>query len=133
VAKGAKVKVGAWERLLNAVQGARVCYGEPVTTAGRTVIPVARLRAYGGGGWGRGNMSDESEGGGGGGFVDAQPIGFIELGPGGARYEAIPDPEQLGRTLKAGAAALTTLAAGLAGAQRLRRRRRPHTAGLLGR
>ena len=55
-------------KLLAAARGARLCYGEPVHVEGRTVIPVARVRAAGG--LGRK---------GGGGRVDPGPVGFIEV------------------------------------------------------
>jgi uncharacterized spore protein YtfJ len=122
-------------RLADAVAGARLCYGEPVREGDRTVIPVSRVRVAGGWGSGRGPRrakEDEGEGSGGGGLVEAVPAGFIEVGPDGARFHDIPDPERAGRLLRAGAAAFTTVVAGVAGARRLRGgRRRP--AGLLGR
>jgi hypothetical protein len=97
-------------KLLAAARGARLCYGEPVHVDGRTVIPVARVRAAGG--MGRN---------GGGGRLDAVPVGFIEVSAGGARFEAIGGPPATGaRALAAGGAALT----GLIAAAALRRQRR---------
>lgn len=112
-------------RLVDAVAGARLTYGEPVRHDDRTVIPVTRVRAVGGWGFGRSDSGakkkDESgSGGGGGGYVDAIPAGFIELGPDGARFHEIRDPDRTGRLLKAGAGAAATLIAGVAGARRLR-------------
>ena len=104
-------------RLLEAIPGARLCYGEPVQVGGAKVIPVARVRGGGGGGFGR-DKSDQ--GGGGGGFFDAQPVGFIHVTGAGARYEPIPDPEQVNRRIKSAATALATLAAAAAGVRRLR-------------
>jgi hypothetical protein len=96
-------------KLLAAARGARLCYGEPVHVEGRTVIPVARVRAAGG--MGRN---------GGGGRLDAVPVGFIEVSAEGARFEAIGGPPNPGaRALAAGGAALTVLAAAA-----LRRQRR---------
>ena len=110
-----------FDRAADALTGARLCYGEPVRTGDRTVIPVARVRAAGGGGFGRGGApDDDGSGGGGGGWVEAHPLGFVEVGPEGTRYVEIPDPERTQRTMKAAASALATLAAGLAGARRLR-------------
>ena len=103
-------------RVLDRATGAHLCYGEPVRAGERTVIPVARVTATGGWGFGRGG---DGSGHGGGGYLDARPVGFIEVGPEGARYAPIPDPDQLVRTLRAGAAALVTLS----GAAALRRRR----------
>src|SRR5919202_963846 len=71
------------------------------------VIPVARVRTAGGGGFG--NDQGMNAGGGGGGWLDAAPIGFIDAGPEGARFEAIPDPEAPVRMLKGGAAAVATI------------------------
>jgi len=91
----------ASRKLLAAARGARLCYGEPVHVEGRTVIPVARVRAAGG----IGRM-------GGGGRLDAVPVGFIEVSQAGARFEPIGGPPGPGaRGLAAGGAALTALAA----------------------
>ena len=91
----------ATRKLLAAARGARLCYGEPVHVEGRTVIPVARVRAAGG-------LGQR----GGGGRLDAVPVGFIEVSEGGARFEPIGAPGSLPRGLAAGGAALTALAAG---------------------
>jgi hypothetical protein len=90
----------ATRKLLAAARGARLCYGEPVHVEGRTVIPVARVRAAGGMGQG-----------GGAGRLDAVPVGFIEISQAGARFEPIGAPGALPRGLAAGGAALTALAA----------------------
>ena len=129
--KGAPAKdslIGQARRLVDGLAGARLCYGEPVDAGGRTVIPVARVRATGGYGFGRGEGGDqdggEGSGGGGGGHFDATPIGFIEVGAEGAQYHEIPDPERHQRNLKAAASAATALFAGIAGVRRLTSRRR---------
>jgi hypothetical protein len=96
-------------KLLAAARGARLCYGEPVHVEGRTVIPVARVRAAGG-------MGSK----GGGGRLDAVPVGFIEVSQAGARFEPIGESGSGARALAAGGAALTALAAAAA----LRRQRR---------
>jgi uncharacterized spore protein YtfJ len=113
--------------------GARLCYGEPVKVGERTVIPVARVRALGGGGFGSGDEADT--GGGGGGLVDAMPMGFIDAGPEGARFEPIHDPDAPVRALKGGATALATLVTTVAGVRAMRRRDRAQlsTRRLLGR
>ena len=91
----------ASRKLLAAARGARLCYGEPVHVEGRTVIPVARVRAAGG-------MGRQ----GGGGRLDAVPVGFIEVSQAGARFEPIGGAGPSGaRGLAAGGAALTALAA----------------------
>jgi hypothetical protein len=99
----------ATRKLLAAARGARLCYGEPVHVDGRTVIPVARVRAAGG-------MGQR----GGGGRLDAVPVGFIEVAQAGARFEPIGQSASSARNLAAGGAALTALAA----AALLRRPRR---------
>jgi hypothetical protein len=96
-------------KLLAAARGARLCYGEPVHVDGRTVIPVARVRAAGG-------MGRK----GGGGRLDAVPVGFIEVSQAGARFEPIGQSGPGARGLAAGGAALTALAAAAA----IRRQRR---------
>jgi uncharacterized spore protein YtfJ len=110
------------DRLVDRVTGAKLCFGEPVQVGATSVIPVSRVRFYGGGGWGSGGGADggEGDGGGAGGYLDAQPLGFIELRSDGSRYQEISDPERAQRMLKAGAGAAATLLAASAGARRLR-------------
>jgi hypothetical protein len=101
VAKRAPVdRTLATRKLLAAARGARLCYGEAIHVEGRTVIPVARVRAAGGMGQG-----------GGAGRLDAVPVGFIEVSQAGARFESIGGSGALPRGLAAGGAALTALAA----------------------
>ena len=102
----AKDRVPALRRLVTRLGGARLCYGKPVHVGDRAVVPVARVVAVGGGGWGR---DDDAGGGGGGGGLNASPVGFIDIGPEGARFEAIPDPDRAAKLLKAGAVAAATL------------------------
>lgn len=111
-------RVGGAKGLLDGLVGARLCYGEPVVSGERAVIPVARVRVAGGGGWGAGGAKDEGEGGGGGGYLEATPSGFIEIGAEGARYHPIPDPERLGRVVRAVAGAALVVST----ARRLRAR-----------
>lgn len=76
-------------------QGAstRAVFGDPVEQGDRTVIPVAKVRWAGGGGGGAGTaQGDAGEGAGMGMALKGDPIGFIEMGPAGARFERIPDP-----------------------------------------
>jgi uncharacterized spore protein YtfJ len=103
------------DELVDLFGRSRLTYGDPVQASGRTVIPVSRVRLSGGLGFGRG-----------GGHLDAQPVGFIDVGPDGSRFVEIADPDRLARNVKAGAAALTAVLTGLAGARRLGAgRRRP--------
>jgi len=106
--------------------GARLCYGEPVCVGDLVVIPVARVNASGGGGYGSGTGPDQEGGGGGGGggALDAAPIGFIEVGPGGTRFEAIPDPAGTARMLRSAVGTAGRVAALVASARALRRRER---------
>lgn len=106
-------------RLAARLSGARLCYGKPVEAAGRVVIPVASVRTAAGGGLGRSGGDEPS--GGGGGLLDARPVGFIEIGPEGARYQAIDDERTRLRALAAGALALLAL-------RRLGQRRRSRAA-----
>jgi uncharacterized spore protein YtfJ len=122
---------GTSRRLLARLTGARMCFGRPIHADGRTVVPVASVRGMGGLGFGRdGDASGDREvaatdagragevrrpdGGGGGGYVHARPLGFIDLGPEGARFQAIPAPGGAGRVIGIGAALLGGLLAGRA-------------------
>jgi uncharacterized spore protein YtfJ len=96
----------AWQRALGRLTGARACYGKPIEAHGHVVIPVATLRTLGGLGYGNGTAADDPSGsragsagdpagnggGGGGGLVDARPVGFIDIGPDGVRFQAIDVP-----------------------------------------
>jgi hypothetical protein len=95
---------------INRLSGARLCYGKPVTGADLTIVPVARVRVAGGFGTG-----DDGEGGGG--AVQAAPIGYIEVGPDGARFRPIDDPD---RTLSIVRSLAVTAAAVLGAAVALR-------------
>lgn len=88
--------------LLDRLSGARMCYGEPISGGDVTVVPVSRVRVAGGFGDGEGGT-------GGGGAVDATPVGYIEVGPDGARYLPIEDPDRMLRVARS--LAVTTAAA----------------------
>lgn len=107
--------------VVDRMQGARLCYGEPVTAEGRTVIPVARVTARGGLGFGSGPGTDEGEGGGGGGNLSAEPVGFIEVTADGTRFVAIDDGAGTERMVRSTARAAGMLALLLAVARRVRR------------
>jgi len=111
--------------LVERLTGSRLCYGEPIREAGRTIVPVARVRAAGGLGFGRGPV-EQGGGGGGGGTLDALPLGYIEIGPEGTRFQRIEDPEAATRAVKTLTAAAVTIATAFAGLRAARggRRRR---------
>jgi uncharacterized spore protein YtfJ len=77
---------------------ARAVYGTPVTHAGYTVVPVARVMA----GFGLGARHNANQGAepsaldgtgiGGGGGYSAVPVGFIEIGADGARFQRLESP-----------------------------------------
>jgi uncharacterized spore protein YtfJ len=113
-------------KLLARLTGARLCFGEAVSAGGRTVIPVASVRTAGGGGFGSGPPTSPGQGGGGGGAIDARPVGFIEIGPEGTRFERIDDGRAALRAVAAGSLALL-----LAGRVLTRRRRRIELPGRL--
>ncbi|MGA2469735.1 MAG: hypothetical protein ABSG64_03500 [Solirubrobacteraceae bacterium] len=103
------------QQALARMTGAKLCYSKPIEAAGRTVIAVASVRTAGGFGFGRGG-EPVPVGGGGGGAIDARPVGFIEIGPDGARFQPIGD-----RRLP-----LAAVAGGAVGALLLLRARRRH-------
>ena len=91
-------------------------FGEPVTRAGITIIPVARVSFGFGGGAGRGRRQGEiAQGGGGGGGATAAPAGYIEITDGNAVFKPIRDP------LVDVVVPLVTLVAGLAAPRMMRR------------
>ncbi|MFC6973530.1 spore germination protein GerW family protein [Halomicroarcula sp. GCM10025709] len=73
-------------------------FGDPITTEGKTIVPVARV-AYGfGSGFGSGGAEDEGEfdgetgqGGGGGGGMSVTPVGALEVTPDGTRFVRVGD------------------------------------------
>lgn len=107
-------------KLVAALAGARLSYGEPIRAGERVVIPVARVNGSGGGGrgWGWGTDGDGGGGYGGGIHLESTPVGFIDVSAEGARFEAIPDPLGTAKALRVAA----TAAGALAGAFALRRR-----------
>jgi uncharacterized spore protein YtfJ len=104
--------------VLARLTGARLCFGRPVEVKGRTVIPVASVRTAGGYGFGGEPLGRERSGGGGG-ALDARPVGFIEIGPEGTRFEAIDDGRAPLSAIAAGSLAVLVVGRGL-----IRRRRR---------
>ena len=69
-------------------------FGEPIERDGLTVVPVARIRWVFGGGAGGGRGPDGTpgesvSGAGAGGGISAEPVGYVEIGDGRARFRAI--------------------------------------------
>ncbi|MPZ62101.1 MAG: sporulation protein [Propionibacteriales bacterium] len=84
------------ERLADRIAGqasVRTVYGEPISSEGVTVIPVARVHFGFGGGAGREvGVEKTGAGGGGGGGAEARPLGFIEIKDGTATFKPIREP-----------------------------------------
>ncbi|MBA2504704.1 MAG: hypothetical protein H0V29_02030 [Thermoleophilaceae bacterium] len=96
----------ALARVVERFGGSKLCFGEEVRSGDYAIVPVARVRAAGGGGFGREGESDT--GGGGGGALEAQPVGYVEIGPAGTKFKRIRAttiPEVLARALTGTAAA----------------------------
>jgi uncharacterized spore protein YtfJ len=84
------------ERLLERIgvqANVHAVFGEPVERNGITIVPVARIRWGAGGGGGSARDMDarggEGSGAGGGGGLSADPVGYLEIGPGGAQFKPI--------------------------------------------
>jgi uncharacterized spore protein YtfJ len=75
---------------------ARTVFGDPVHVAGRTIIPIARVRYGFGFGMGRNSEREREEeeasvGGGGGGGLSIRPVAFLEITEQEARMRPIVD------------------------------------------
>jgi hypothetical protein len=93
-------------RLLARMVGARLCFGKAVRQGKYTVIPVAAVRAAGGYGAG----GHPGDGGGGGGTLTGRPVGYIEIGPDGARFAPIHSDLRTAAAFALGAGAGAALA-----------------------
>jgi hypothetical protein len=90
VAKSPTIRAPNADRAVARLTGARLCYGKAVRQGDYAVVPVASVRGAGGYGFGRpGAGSEGDEGGGGGGALTGRPVGYIEIGPDGTRFERI--------------------------------------------
>ena len=69
-------------------------YGEPIESADRMVVPVARI-AYGFGSGGSENEGDEEGGFGGGGGLAATPVGALEITEAGTRFVRFDEPRRM--------------------------------------
>lgn len=100
--------------LLDRLSGSKLCYGEAVTNGDRTIVPVSRVRVAGG-------FGGSEEGEGGGGAVDATPLGYIEVGPAGAQFRPIADPDRALRVVRSVAMTAAALLGAAAALRRLTR------------
>jgi hypothetical protein len=100
-----KAKSPQLDQVLTRLVRGKLCYGKPIEAHGRTVVPVARIQLAG-------RLDD-----GGPGNLQAQPVGFIEVAPEGARFTRIEEPNVPARL---GAGAL--VAGGVLAAVAVRRR-----------
>jgi Sporulation protein YtfJ (Spore_YtfJ) len=80
--------------LIAARAGVQAVFGEPIRQDVVIVVPVARVRWGFGGGGGRSEATPTgpASGSGGGGGVAADPVGYLEIGPGGAAFRPIREP-----------------------------------------
>lgn len=70
---------------------ASVVFGDPITSDGVTIVPVARAGFAFSVVPGRGSAGDEVvDGGGSGGGMEMRPLGFIEIRDGSAHYRPLP-------------------------------------------
>jgi uncharacterized spore protein YtfJ len=73
--------------------GVQAVYGAPIERGETTVVPVARVRWVFGGGAGSadaaGDAPGSGSGAGGGGGVTVDPIGYLEITPGGTVFQPI--------------------------------------------
>lgn len=81
----------------------RSIFGEPITTAGRTIVPVARI-GYGFGVGGSVQQTSPEPNGepGGGGGLGAYPVGALEITAEGTRFIPFADRRSLGVALAIG-------------------------------
>ena len=118
----------ALRRVIGRLEGARMCFGEPVKAGDRVIVPVAKVFTAGGFGYGSGDDGPaldgleldrgggtSGSGGGGGGTLAATPVGFIEVSAGGSRFRSIPDPERSAKVMTMAIRAVPALLAAAAG------------------
>lgn len=85
----------------------KAIYGEPISSQGKTIIPVAKIIYGYGAGAGAGGVGDtgaRGEGGGGGGGMRAVPVGVIEVSNQSTRFVPITDRSKLSAALLVGIA-----------------------------
>lgn len=101
--RGSGARLLSLSRQVARLRGARLCFGKPVRSGTRTVVPVASVFVAGGLGFGDGTdqAGEEGGGGGGGGTLQAKPVGFIDVSEGRARFRRIWTGETLLKTVRA--------------------------------
>jgi uncharacterized spore protein YtfJ len=99
-----KAKSPRLHQVLTRLERGKLCYGKPIEAHGRTVVPVTRVQLAG-------RLDD------GAGNLQAQPVGFIEVAPEGARFTRIEEPN-----VPAGLGAGALVAGGVLAAVAVRRR-----------
>ena len=83
-------------------------FGEPIYLEGKTVVPIAKVSYGFGGGFGTGpakhdmDHAPKGEGGGGGGWVQAYPVGALEITAAETRFIPITDTRILAAVFAAG-------------------------------
>jgi uncharacterized spore protein YtfJ len=85
----------------------KAIYGEPISSQGKTIIPVAKIIYGYGAGAGAGGVGDagaQGEGGGGGGGMRAVPVGVIEVSNQPTRFVPITDRRKWSGALLVGIA-----------------------------
>jgi uncharacterized spore protein YtfJ len=69
---------------------ASTVFGEPIVRGHITVVPIAQVRwGIGGGGGRRRRQSEPESGFGGGGGMVVNPVGYLEIGESGVKYQAV--------------------------------------------
>ncbi len=98
-------------------------FGEPIERAGRTIVPIARVKYRLGGGWGGGEQENATVdrplaagGGGAGGVVKAKAAGALEITDAGVRFIRFVDATDIAKICMGGLIAVVV-------AQRLLRKR----------
>jgi uncharacterized spore protein YtfJ len=91
-----KSMLQSFKESLATTANVKTVFGDPVTAAGKTIIPVARVGyGFGVGSGRRGAENAGDEGGGGGGGVGAVPVGVVEVTPHHTRFVAFGNRKKL--------------------------------------
>lgn len=96
---------------LESTASVKTVYGEPISSEGKTIIPVSKVRyAFGAGGGSGSTIGEnlgtdpvaEGSGGGGGGAVEVTPLGIVEITAGETRYIPFEEKRRMLRILLIG-------------------------------